>query len=170
MTLRRAGRGAAPTARLVVVVVLLGAAAFGLLIGYIAYANDSFPSQPKPFGDYAQVKSVAFNGTEIAFQVTWENGSALPLYAQLTSPTSDAGNTPVCDLGLSSVSSGDSIFMPFAISPTSATLSSVRLAIAVRQAAVGTEFTIIYFVQSVSAVNTPIVPSNVTCQQPAVVE
>ena len=158
------------TAKLLVVAVLAGAVAFGLFIGYLAYANDSFPSQTKPFGNYASVESSIFNGTEIAYRITWENGSAVPLYAQLTSPSTDAANTPVCDVGLASVSSGQSLFMPFTISPTSATLSNVHLSIAVKSLATGSEFTIVYSIQSISATNATITPSNISCQQPSVVE
>ena len=157
-------------AKVVVIAVIAAAVAFGLFIGYLAYVNDSFPSQTRPFANYAQVDSVAFNGTEIAFEVTWENGSALPLYAQVTSPSSDAANTPVCDLGLPSASSGQSIFMPFAISQTSATLSDVHLSVAVKSLATGGEFTIVYVVQSIQATGAPISPSNISCQQPAGIE
>ncbi|MDG6901695.1 MAG: hypothetical protein JRM80_07005 [Nitrososphaerota archaeon] len=163
-------RGSTPVAKIVVVAVIAGAVAFGLFIGYLAYANDSFPAQSRPFGDYASVQSSMFNGTEIAFRVTWENGTALPLYAQVTSPTSDAANTPVCNVGLSSVSSGQSIFMPFTITPTTATLSDVHLSIAVKSLADGSEFTISYTLQTISAASAPIVPSDVACQQPASVE
>lgn len=158
------------TAKLAVILVVVGAAAFGLFIGYLAYVNDSFPSQTKPFANYAQVESSMFNGTEIAFWVTWQNSSALPRYAQVTSPSSDAANTAVCDLGLPSVTSGQSIFMPFAISPASAALSDVHLRIAVESLATHAEFTIVYTAATVAVTTTPIIPSNITCQQPAVVE
>lgn len=158
------------TAKLVVIVALAGAVAFGGLIAYLAYANDSFPSQKEPFQDYAQVASYSFNGTEIAFHLTWENGSATPLYSQLNSPSSDAANTPVCDIGLQSASPGQDIFLPFNISPTSATLSNVNLYIAVRAVATGAEFTIVYNLASVPATNASIVPSDIACQQPAPVE
>lgn len=148
----------------------MGAVAFGLVVGYLLYANDSFPAQREPFVNYAVVQSASFNGTEIAFRVVWQNASALPLYAQVNSPSSDAANTPVCDVGLSSVTSGQSIFMPFSISPTSASLSNVNLAIAVRAIATGTEFTVVYNVHSISVTNGNIVPSDISCQQPAVVE
>ncbi|HKT22460.1 MAG TPA: hypothetical protein VJR06_07635 [Nitrososphaerales archaeon] len=158
------------TAKLVVIVVIAGAVAFGLFIGYLAYVNDSFPSQTKPFGNYAQVESSTFNGTEIAFNVIWQNSSGIPLYAQLTSPSSDAANTPVCDVGLTSVSVGQSIFMPFAISPTSATLSNVYLSIAVKPLNTGSDFTIVYHLPTIAATNAEISPSNISCQQPAAIE
>lgn len=162
--------GEMSTAKLAVILVIAGAVAFGLFIGYLAYANDSFPSQTKPFADYAQVESTTFNGTEIAFNVIWQNSSGLPLYAQLTSPSSDAANTPVCDVGLSSVSSGQSIFMPFAISPTSATLSNVYLSVAVRPLTSGSDFTIVYQLQTIAATNAAITPSNISCQQQGAIE
>jgi hypothetical protein len=154
------------TAKLLVVLALVGAVAFGLYIGYLAYANDSFPTQTRPFGDYAAVTSSSFNGTEFAFNITWNNASAIPLYAQLTSPATDAANTPVCEIGLASVTRGQSIFMPFTISPPSAALSNVDLSIAVKATATGSEFTIVYNVPGVNATNTPITPSDISCQQP----
>ena len=149
---------------------MVGAVAFGLVVGYLLYVNDSFPAQREPFGNYAVVQSTSFNGTEIAFRIVWQNATALPLYAQVNSPSSDAANTPVCDVGLTSVSSGQSIFMPFTISPTSASLSNVNLAIAVRVPATGTEFTVVYNVPSILATNGNIVPSDISCQQPAAIE
>jgi hypothetical protein len=152
--------------KVLVVVAIAGAVVFGLYIGYLALANDSFPTQVKPFANYAEVASESFNGTEFAFNLTWNNASALPLYVQLTSPATDAANTPVCQVGLSKIAAGQSIFMPFTISPASATLSNVDLSIAVKSIANGNEFTISYNVASVSATNSPITPSNISCQQP----
>jgi hypothetical protein len=151
---------------MLVLLALVGAVAFGLFIGYLAYSNDSFPAQERPFADYAKVVYSSFNGTEYAFRVEWNSSSYLPLFTQLTSPTTDAANTPVCDLKMSSVTSGQTIFLPFAISPASATLSSVALAIAVQSATNGTQFTIVYNVPLVNATNAAITPSNITCQEP----
>jgi len=156
------------TAKVLVVVALVGAVVFGLFIGYLAYSNDSFPAQTRPFASYAKVVYSSFNSTEYAFRVEWNSSNYVPLFTQLTSPTTDAANTPVCDLKMSSVESGETIFLPFTISPESATLSNVDLAIAVRSATNSTQFTIIYNVPLVRATNTPISPSNITCQQPLV--
>jgi len=156
------------TAKLLVVVALVGAVAFGLLVGYLAYSNDSFPAQTRPFASYAKVVYSSFNGTEYAFRVEWNSSNYVPLFTQLTSQATDAANTPVCDLKLSSMRSGETIFLPFTISPASATLSNVDLAIAVQSATNSTQFTIIYNVASVSATNAPITPSNITCQQPLI--
>ena len=154
------------TAKLLVVIAIAGSVAFGLYIGYLAYTNDSFPAQTRPFDNYAVVNSSSFNGTEFAFNITWENSSAIPLYAQLTSPATDAANTPVCQIGLGTVSRGQGVFMPFTISPPSAALSNVDLSIAVKSIATGTEFTIVYNVAGVNAGNNPITPSNISCEQP----
>jgi hypothetical protein len=154
------------TARLIVVAAIIAAIGFGVYLGYLALSNDSFPSQERPFGDYANLTSSSFNGTEFAFRIQWNNASFLPLYAQLTSPATDAANTPVCDLQLSAVAKGQTIFMPFTISPPSATVNNVDLAIAVKSVATGTEFTIVYNIPSASATNSPISPSNVSCRQP----
>lgn len=153
-------------AKLLVMVALVGAVAFGLFIGYLAYSSDSFPAQERPFADYAKVVYSSFNGTEFAFRVEWNSSSYVPLFTQLTSPATDAANTPVCDLEMSSIKSGQTIFLPFTISPASATLSNVDLAIAVQSAANGTQFTIVYSVPLVNATNAAITPSNITCQQP----
>jgi hypothetical protein len=154
------------TARLLVLVAIIGATAFGLFLGYLAYTSDSFPAQERPFADYAKVVYSSFNGTEYAFRVEWNSSNYVPQYTQLTSPATDAANTPVCDLKLPGIKAGQTIFLPFTISPASATLSNVDLAIAVQSATNSTQFTIIYNVPQVNASNAPITPSNVTCQQP----
>lgn len=154
------------TAKLLVVVALVGAAVFGLFLGYLAYSNDSFPAQTRPFATYARVVYSSFNGTEYAFRVEWNSSNYVPLFTQLTSPATDAANTPVCDLKMSSVMSGQILFLPFSISPASATLSNVDLAIAVQSATNSTQFTIIYNVPLVNATNAVITPSNITCQEP----
>jgi len=154
------------TAKLLVVVALVGAVAFGLFIGYLAYSTDSFPAQTRPFASYARVVYSSFNGTEYAFRVQWNSSNYVPLFTQLTSPNTDAANTPVCDLKMSSIESGQTLFLPFTISPASAALSDVDLAIAVQSATNSTQFTIVYNVPLVNATNTIITPSNITCQEP----
>ena len=101
----------------VVVAILIGAIAFGLFIGYLAYTNALFPQKQASFGNYATVVSTYFNGTEVAFNVRWDNASALPLKVQLTSTVSTQADSPVCMAGLSSVTSGQMLFLPFAVSP-----------------------------------------------------
>ena len=158
-------RGNTSTARLLVVVAIAGAIAFGLFVGYLAYSNDSFPAQTRPFSDYAKVVYSSFNGTEYAFRVEWNSSDYMPLFTQLTSPATDAANTPVCDLQMSGIKGGQTIFLPFTISPASAALSNVDLSIAVQSATNSTLFTITYNVPLVNASNNPITPSNITCQQ-----
>ena len=154
------------TARLLVILAIVGAVAFGLFIGYLAYSSDSFPAQERPFAAYAKVVYSSFNGTEFAFRVMWNSSSYVPLFTQLTSPATDAANTPVCDLQMKGIASGQTIFLPFTISPATATLSNVDLAIAVQSATNSTQFTITYNVPLVNATNAAITPSNITCQQP----
>ena len=156
------------TAKLLVLAALVGAVAFGLFVGYLAYSNDSFPSQTRPFTSYARVVYSSFNGTEYAFRVEWSSSNYVPLFTQLTSQATDAANTPVCDLSMSSIKAGEIIFLPFTINPASATLSNVDLAIAVQSATNSTQFTIVYNVPQISATNAPITPSNITCQEPLV--
>lgn len=152
--------------RAAIVIALVGALAFGLYLGYLAYANDSFSTTVKPFDDYANVTSYNFNGSELAYNVTWENSSALPLYAQVTSPSTDAANTPVCSIGLSSVTSGQNVFMPFTINPEDATLQSVNLNIEVKDLASGHQFSIVFSLSLVNATNNPITPSDISCEEP----
>jgi hypothetical protein len=152
-------------ARLIVVVAIVGAVAFGLYLGYLAFTNDSFPAQEMPFPNYANVTSATFNGTEFAFKIQWFNSSYLPMYSQLTSPATDAANTPVCDFQLTSVKSNQTLFLAFAISPASATVSNVDLSIAVESVSTGSQFTIVYSIPTASATNTPI-PSPIVCYEP----
>ena len=152
--------------KIIVVLAVVLATVFGLYLGYLAFANNSFPTQEMPFGNYASVVSSTFNGTEYAFVIQWNNATYLPLYAQLTSPATDEANTPVCGVGLTSVTVGQQVFMPFTISPATADLSNVDLSIAVGLSPSSPVFTIVYNVASISATNTPITPSNITCQEP----
>lgn len=152
--------------KILVVAALVGSVAFGLLLGYLAYTNDSFPTQQKPFGEYASVVSSRFNGTEYYFRVQWISGNSTPLYAQLTSPSSDAANTPVCGFNVTSVSAGQKIDLPFAISTPSTSLSSVDLSIAVKPNSGSAEFTIVYHVDQVDAQPGDIQPSAFACSQP----
>jgi hypothetical protein len=154
------------TARLLVIAAIIAAVAFGLFIGYLAYSSDSFPAQERPFANYAKIVYSSFNGTEFAFRVEWNNSNYVPLFTQLTSPATDAANTPVCSLNATGIKSGQTIFLPFTISPASAALSNVDLAIAVQSATNSTQFTISYNIPLVSASNGLITPSNITCQEP----
>ncbi|MDA4127350.1 MAG: hypothetical protein OK452_09165 [Thaumarchaeota archaeon] len=171
MTTSDSGRGSTQRrgrsrSRALVITAVVGAAIFGLYVGYLALTNDSFPAQQRPFDQYARVVSSSFNGTEFAFQLRWLNGSYLPLYAQLTSPASDSANTPVCETQLTKVASNQTLFMPFTISPPSATLTNVDLSIAVQSLPNGGQFTIVYNFASTSATNAAISPSNYSCHQP----
>jgi hypothetical protein len=151
-------------------VTVVAAVAFGLLIGYLAWANDSFPTREGTFADYATVTSTQFNGTEMAFWVQWTNSDYLPYQAQLTSAVTDAANTDVCGLGLSNVTVGQTLFMPFAIATPTPVVTSVDLSIAVQSMVNGTRFTIDYIVPNASAQNGDIMPSNIACQQEMGVE
>ena len=154
----------------VVVAVVAAAAGFGILLGYLAWNNDSFPTRAGAFADYATVTGASFNGTEYAFTLSWRSAAFTPLYAQLNSPTSDTANTPVCDLKLSSSAANQTVFMPFGLGGLSTGLTGVDLRIAVQSAANGTQFTITYHVDSVSAAPGDIQPQGLSCSQPAVQE
>jgi hypothetical protein len=150
--------------RVVVVAAIGGAAVFGIYLGYLAWTNDSFPVQEKPFADYATMQSYSFNGTEVVFQVKWLSSGYLPLYAQMTSSTSDTANTPVCGLGIQNATSGQAISLPFGVSRPSASLANVDLSLAVRSVATGSEFTVKYSVASVDARQGNLTPTGVVCR------
>jgi hypothetical protein len=157
-------RSGMSAAKALVAILLIGAVAFGLFLGYLEYENQSFPTAQKPFANYASVVSSTFNGTEVFFKVQWRaSGNFTPLYAQITS-SADGANSPVCLLGLSSVSSGQTIDMPFAVAggPTSA-LSDVQLQVAVRANGNMSEFTIQYQMGRVIAQPGDITPSTFAC-------
>lgn len=153
-------------AKVIVLAAFVAALAFGGYLGYLAYVNDSFPSQQKPFGDYAEVTAVQFNGTEYAVTVTWLSDDYLPQYVQLTSSVSDAANSPVCSLSLTAVSAGQSIFMPFGFDGPSAAPASVTLSIAVQSKA-GLDFTIQQQIGNYTAFVGDIIPSNLSCTEPS---
>lgn len=152
--------------KIAVLVAFVGALAFGGYLGYLAWTNDSFPSEQRPFGDYANVTSVEFNGSEYAITITWKSGYNLPLYVKITSSVSDGANSPVCNLGLESVTKGQSIFMPFGFNGPSATPTKVELLIAVKPAA-GAEFTIQQQLDNFTAQVGDIVPKQFACTEPA---
>ena len=153
-------------AKVAVVAAIAAAGVFGVYLGYLAWSNGSFPTEVRPFADYANVTSSTFNGTEYAFNLQWKDSTYIPVKAQLTSPATDAANTPACEIQLPGIKSGEAIFLPFTISPASATLSNVDLSIEVKSMVPGSDFTIVYNVVLVSATNAPISPSNITCQEP----
>ncbi len=151
----------------IVLAAIVGAVLFSAYLGFLEYTNDSFPVKEKPFADYAVVQATQFNGTELYFKLGWtSSGNFTPMYAQITSPSSDEANSPVCDLGLRSVVKGQTLDLPFGVSAPTTALSSVDLAIAVRANANMTEFTIVYHVAQINAQTGNISPSNYACEQP----
>lgn len=152
--------------RLIVVAMVVGAVVFGLVLGYLAFQNQSFPSAMKPFDDYASVVSSTFNGTEYYFKVEWTTaGNFTPLYAQLTSST-DSANSPVCGLGIDKVQKGQTFELPFGTASPSTALSNVDLFVAVRANSNMTEFTIQYHVDQVTAQPGNISSSGFLCTEP----
>jgi len=163
----RSSRGVSQSGA-VVAVVILGATAFGLYLAYIAWTNSSFPTATQPFNEYAAVVSTQFNGTEIFYRVEWNSTSGLlPLYAQITSPQTDEANSPVCGIGLSAVTSGQMINLPFGIAAPKEALASVDLAIAVGTNPNSPQFTIVYHIDQINAQPGDITPSNYACTEPA---
>jgi hypothetical protein len=152
----------------VIAVVISGAVVFGLYLAFVAWSSSSFPTAEKPFSDYATVVSTQFNGTELYYRVEWNSTSGLvPLYAQITSPQTDEANSPVCDLGLGSVASGQMLDLPFGIAAPKQTLASVDLAIAVGASPNSPKFTIVYHIDQINAQPGKITPSNFACTQQA---
>ncbi|MBI3840746.1 MAG: hypothetical protein HY297_02125 [Thaumarchaeota archaeon] len=151
--------------RLLVVVTLGGAVAFGAALGYLVWSNNSFPAETRPFDDYAKVVSATFNGTEYSFKLRWVSSGYLPLYAQLRSEASEAANTPVCELRLDAVADGQTVYLPFGISKPTSALTNVDLLVAVRAVSGGTEFTIVHRVAEAMAQQGDVVPSDVVCTQ-----
>ena len=139
---------------------------FAAYIGYLAFVNESFPVEERPFANYAVMASPPqFNGTEISFHVRWLNSDYLPVKAQITSATTDAANSPTCYLDLSSVSAEQVIAMPFGLGSATPVVTNVQLSIDVSTVATGHEFTIAYTINSTSAVNEQVTPTNVSCQE-----
>lgn len=145
--------------------MLVGALAFGLFLAYLEYENQSFPAAEKPFSNYATVIASEFNGTEVYFKVEWTtSGNFTPLYAQMVS-TVDAANSPVCGLGITSLSKGQTIDLPFATTGPASALSDVQLFIAVRADTNMSEFTIQYQMGQVIAQPGNITPSTYACSE-----
>lgn len=166
--MKRLSRRGIAKGKVIVILALSATAAFAIFLGYMAWTYDSFPSQERPFSTYANVVSARFNGTEYAFKIQWLSADFVPEYAQITSPVSDSANSPVCGLNLSAATQGQIIFMPFGISSPSTSLSDVELNIAVSSTLNGTQFTIVYNVDAVTAVPGNILPSNFSCTEPSV--
>ncbi len=151
--------------KLIVAAVVIGAAAFGLLLAYLAYQNDSFPTQQRPFGNYATVESAVFNGTEVFYTIQWNSPNYSPQFAQMTSQNSDEANSPVCDMP---APTGQVYVLPFSTTSPSTGLSSVVLDIAVKSSTNSTvSFTLEYTVSQMTAQQGNLSPSSYTCSEPA---
>jgi hypothetical protein len=149
-----------------VLVALFSAVAFGGVLGYLALSNDSFPSRESPFQNYASLASATFNGTEYSFRLNWLSTNYTPKFAQISSDETDAANSPVCDIGQNVSGPGGTLFLPFAINTPSSSLGHVDLWLDV-EAVNGTQFSIVYHANPVSAVQGDIEPSDITCNQPS---
>ncbi len=152
---------------MLVIAAVAAAAVFGVYLGYVAWSNDSFPARVGNFDTYGKVVAADFNGTDFAFRVQWLSADYLPMFSQLTSQGSEAANSPVCDLGLTSAAAGEEIFMPFGVSPPEGALMNVDLSIAVRSVVNGTQFTITYHVNNITAVQGDIKPTYLLCTEPS---
>lgn len=155
-------------AKVLVIAVMAVAVIFAAYIGYLAFANESFPVEQRPFGNYAAMASPPqFNGTEISFHVRWLNSDYIPVKAQINSDTTDAANSPTCYLDLTSVNASQVIAMPFGLSSATPVITNVQLSIDVSTVATGHDFTIVYTVNSTSAAQGDVTPTNISCQESA---
>jgi hypothetical protein len=166
------GRSRWSVPKVLALAAVVGAVAFGIGFSLLEYQNNSFPSSTKPFTEYASVVKSVFNGTEVYFRLEWTaGGNYTPLYAQVTSST-DIANSPVCLLGLTSISQGQTIDMPFAVAGTTSALADLQLSVAVRANTNNTQFTIQYQMGQVEAQPGDITPSTYACsaqsQNPAI--
>ena len=153
---------------MLVIAVMAVAVIFAAYIGYLAFANESFPVEQRPFGNYAAMASPPqFNGTEISFHVRWLNSDYIPVKAQINSDTTDAANSPTCYLDLTSVNASQVIAMPFGLSSATPVITNVQLSIDVSTVATGHDFTIVYTVNSTSAAQGDVTPTNISCQESA---
>lgn len=152
--------------RTAVILAIVTAVVFAVFLGYLAFANQSFPAEQRPFGDYAVMAAPPqFNGTELSFHIRWLNPDYLPVKAQITSDTTDSANSPACYTGLQSVTSGQIISMPFGLGSASPTAQNVQLSIDVTTVATGHEFTIVYTINSTAAANGDVTPKDISCQE-----
>ena len=136
--------------RVIIVLVIVGALAFSLYLGIEAYENQSFPVQTEPFALYATVTEARFNGTIYLFVLNWSNGNYTPLFAQMTADQ-DQANSPVCSIGDSSVSTGQTLTLPFSTNGPITSVSNVDLYIAVKNNTSMNEFTIDYHINNATA-------------------
>jgi hypothetical protein len=159
--------GAVSSARAAIALALAATVAFSFYLAYVAWSSSSFPVQEKPLADYAAVASIQFNGTELYFKIQWKASTDfVPRYAQITSAQTDSANSPVCDIGLGPVATGQMIDMPFTITSPKQTLASVDLEIAIRVGSTMTEFTIVHHLDQIDARPGNILPSEFACSQP----
>jgi len=160
------GKRRISTGKLLVIIALVGAVIFASYIGYLAFANDSFPVEQMPFSTYAAMASPPqFNGTEISFHIRWLNSDYIPVKAQITSDTTDAANSPTCYTDINNVTAGQVIAMPFGLGSATAVATDVQLSIDVSPVATGHDFTIVYTVNSTSAAQGDVTPTNITCYE-----
>jgi len=151
--------------KVVVVLVIAATVIFGIYVGYLAFANQSFPVEQKPFSDYATMASPPqFNGTEMSFHVKWLNPDFFPVLAQITSNTTDAANSIACGTGLENATAGQVIAMPFGLGTATTTAVGVQLFIEVQPVAGGSDFTIVYNINSISALQGDVTPTTYSCQ------
>ncbi len=151
--------------RILIVASIGAAVVFGLYFGIMLWANDSFPQQTEPFANYATITSTAFNGTVYSFTMKWTSNDTIPLYAQLSWTDSDQESSLVCDFGVSAPPTSP-VVMPFGIDGVQATLTAIQLDIAVKTLSTGSEFTIVYNVNSVNATASGNLAQNYACTEP----
>jgi len=147
---------------IIVLAVVIGSA----IIIYAAVQQSNgptFPTEQKPFAEFARVVSSTFNGTEYSFRVEWTSGGNYTLlFAQMSSSTG-VGNSPICNVGIRSIARGQTVDLPFSLSGNASALANVGLALAVQSEGNSSQFTIQYRAGNATAVSGDIQPSTYAC-------
>lgn len=126
---------------LVVLILLVSVAVFAVYFNFFSFINNSFPSNIKPFQNYASVESYSFNGTLLKIVVNWKDTTnTVPIYTQFVS---DQYTSAVYNIDKQFYPNG-TLILPFPIAVKTDTLSNIQLLIAVKYLVNSTEFTIVY--------------------------
>ncbi len=141
-------RNAISRGTLVVLIMMVGAAAFGTVFGYLQYINNSFPSKIMDFQKFASLKGYSFNGTVFSIYIQWfDKDKYMPLYAQFIS---DQYASRVYDVATQLHPNG-TLLLPFPVEVSLSSMTNVELLIAVKNMTDGTDFTVVYSIGNVNS-------------------
>ena len=140
-------RRAATKGSIVVLVMILVAAAFGIAFGYLQYINNSFPSKVSEFDRYASVSSYSFNGSIFSVTLRWfDSAKYRPLYAQLVS---DQYASRVYDI-TDQLYQNNTLLLPFPVEISLPSMTNVEILIAFYKITNGADFTIVHWIGNVN--------------------